>query len=89
MDPTLLPEPNHVVLNHTFTLSIRVSTVFLNSFYFPCNSLSAFAEYNDASTVFLNSFYFPCNSLSAFAEYNDASGIVQSAVRHNVSYIGI
>jgi len=25
MDPTLLPEPNHVVLNHTFTLSIRVS----------------------------------------------------------------
>jgi len=28
MDPTLLPEPNHVVLNHTFTLSIRVSKGF-------------------------------------------------------------
>ena len=32
MDPTLLPEPNHVVLNHTFTLSIRVSIMFLSSF---------------------------------------------------------
>ena len=31
MDPTLLPEPNHVVLNHTFTLSIRVSILSLSA----------------------------------------------------------
>lgn len=31
MDPTLLPEPNHVVLNHTFTLSIRDGVMVLSA----------------------------------------------------------